>query len=89
MSSTTYIADLTCDELQQLIRRTVVEALQQQPHFVTGYEGLCELFGCSLSTAKRIKASGAIKDAIRQQGRTFVVNAPLAVQLYGKCTTHK
>ena len=83
MSSTTYIADLTCDELQQLIRRTVVEALQQQAPFVTGYDGLCELFGCSLSTAKRIKASGAIKDAIRQQGRTFVVNAPLAVQLYG------
>ena len=55
----------------------------------TGYEGLCELFGCSLSTAKRIKASGAIKDAIRQQGRTFVVNAPLAIQLYGKCQTHK
>lgn len=84
MDTRTYIADLTVGELQQLIRSTVVDALQQQPQWVVGMEGLCEIFGCSRSTAKRIKASGSIKDAIKQQGRTFVVNAPLALQLYGR-----
>jgi len=82
-SDNTYIADLTTGELKQLIYATVAAALQQQPQWVTGMDGLCALFGCSMSTAKRIKASGAIKDAIKQQGRTFVVNAPLALQLYG------
>jgi len=84
MDTRTYIADLTVGELQQLIHTTVAEALQQQPQWVAGMEGLCELFGCSPSTAKRIKASGVIRDAIRQQGRTFVTNAPLALRLYGK-----
>lgn len=86
MATRTYIADLTTDELQKLIRSTVAEALRQQPQWVVGMEGLRGLFGCSLSTAKRIKASGVIRDAIKQQGRTFVVNAPLALQLYGRKT---
>ena len=86
MNERTYIADLTTDELQALIRTTVAEALQLQPRWVTGMEGLMEIFGCSESTAKRIKKSGTISKAIRQQGRTFVTNASLALQLFGAKT---
>ena len=81
--SKTYIADLTTDELQQLIFSTVAAAMQQQPQWAAGVKGLMGIFHCSESTAKRIKASGAIDKAIRQQGRTFVVNVPLALQLFG------
>ena len=45
-----------------------------------------EIFGCSESTAKRIKKSGTIRRAIHQQGRTFVTNATLALELYGAKT---
>lgn len=83
MNNRTYIADLTTDELQQLIRQTVAEAISEQPRWVTGIPGLMEIFGCSESTAKRIKASGVIRKAVHQQGRTFVTNAPLALQLFG------
>ena len=80
----TYIADLTTDELQALIRTTVADALQNgTPRWVKGIPGIMEIYACSESTAKRIKRSGSIDKAIRQQGRTFMVNATLALQLFG------
>lgn len=80
----TFIADLTTDELQALIRTTVAEALQNgAPRWVKGIPGIMEIYDCSESTAKRIKRSGSIDKAIRQQGRTFMVNATLALQLFG------
>ena len=80
----TYIADLTTDELQALIKTTVAEALQNgTPRWVKGIPGIMEIYACSESTAKRIKRSGTIDKAIRQQGRTFMVNATLALQLFG------
>lgn len=78
------VADLTVDELQALIRQTVAEVLNPRQQWVKGLDGICEIFGCSKSTAKRIKASGSIRKAIRQQGRTFVINVDLARELYGK-----
>ena len=75
---------MTAEELQQLIRKTVAEVLAVQPRWVKGISGLCEIFGCSKTTANRIKASGTISKAIRQQGRTFLTDASLALQLYGK-----
>jgi hypothetical protein len=85
MSQKTYIADLTTEELQDLIYKTVAEAIsaQRPQEYLKGIEGLMQIFHCSKSTAKRIKASGAIKKAIRQQGRTFITNVDLARQLYG------
>ena len=85
MATKTYIADLTTEELTDLIQRTVAEALaaQRPQNYLKGLEGIMQIFQCSRSTAKRIKKSGAIKKAIRQQGRTFIVNVDLARQLYG------
>jgi hypothetical protein len=53
------------------------------PQYVYGIDGLAMILGCSRSTAKRIKASGVLARAIRQQGRTIVINADLALQLFG------
>lgn len=68
---------LSREEYQDLLRKA------NGTRYVHGIAGLCEIFGCSKATAKRIKAGGSINKAIRQQGRTFVTNVDLALQLYG------
>lgn len=85
MEPKTYIADMTTDELRELIWKTVADALaaKRPQNYLKGLEGIMQIFSCSRSTAKRIKKSGAIRKAIRQQGRTFIVDADLARQLYG------
>lgn len=50
-------------------------------HFVYGLQGLCDLLGCSMSTATRIKSSGIIDAAISQFGNTIVIDADLAIDL--------
>lgn len=47
----------------------------------TGISGLADVFGCSVTTAQRIKASGKIDRAITQTGRTIVIDAELALEL--------
>lgn len=84
MYERTYIADLTTEELVSLIRKTVREAMKDYPRYVKGIQGLMDIFDCSESTAQRIKSSGMINKAIRQQGRTFIVNADLALELFGQ-----
>ena len=84
MYERTYIADLTTEELVSLIRKTVREAMREYPRYVKGIQGLMDIFDCSESTAQRIKSSGMINKAIRQQGRTFIVDADLALKLFGQ-----
>lgn len=52
-----------------------------QKRYVQGYKGIATLFGCSKSTAQRIKKSGIIDDAITQVNRKILVDADLALQL--------
>lgn len=52
-----------------------------QKRFVQGYQGIASLFGCSKSTAQRIKKSGIIDEAITQVNRKILVDADLALQL--------
>ena len=49
--------------------------------YVQGINGIASLFGCSKSTAQRIKNSGIIDDAITQVQRKILVDADLALQL--------
>ena len=84
MNERTYIADLTVEELVSIIQKTVAKALTERPRYVKGMQGLMDLFECSKSTAHRIKSSGMINKAIRQQGHTFIVNADLALELFGQ-----
>lgn len=48
---------------------------------VYGINGIAEIFGCSVPTANRIKASGIIDGAITQVGREIVVDGDMALQL--------
>ena len=52
-----------------------------QKHYVYGLKGLCTLLGCSLSTAARIKKSGAIDAATSQRGKIIVFDADLVLDL--------
>ena len=53
------------------------------PQWVRGIEGLASVLQVSVSTAKRIKKRGSIRKAIHQEGRTILVNTPLALELFG------
>ena len=57
------------------------EPLEVKKHLVYGLQGLCDLLGCSISTAARIKKSGVIDAAISQTGKIIVIDADLALDL--------
>ena len=86
----TRIIDLTVAQLAEVINKAVEDSLrrrqqpEQQRRLVYGIKGIAEIFGVSERQARYIKASGQISKAIRQQGRTIVTDADLALQLFGK-----
>lgn len=90
MTPDTRIIDLTVAQLKEVIDRAVEESLARrqpqdtQPRLVYGIKGIAEIFGVSERQARYIKSSGVISRAIRQQGRTIVTDAALALQLFGK-----
>ena len=90
MNSDTRIIDLTVAQLAEVIDRAVEDSLrrrqpsEQTRRYVYGIQGIAELFGVSERQARDIKSSGVISKAIRQQGRTIVTDADLALTLFGK-----
>ncbi|MDO5638083.1 MAG: DUF3853 family protein [Myroides sp.] len=52
--------------------------------YVYGIRGIANLFGCSISTANKIKKEGKIKEAIIQHGRKIIVDVDLALKLFSK-----
>lgn len=64
----------------------VVEKKSVTEKYMYGIEGLAKLFGCSKTTANRIKQSGRIDKAVQQLGRQIVINADYAIELAGKST---
>jgi len=82
----TPIWKLTVGELIEVINQVTPkpEVKSDERKLVYGLRGIAELFGCSTSTAQRIKNSGKIKKAITQVGRKIVVNSELALNLYKK-----
>lgn len=63
---------------------TQTQTEKPSKEYVYGIAGIAKLFGCSISTANRIKASGKIDLAIKQSGRKIVVDANYALELFGK-----
>lgn len=43
-------------------------------NYTYGIRGIASIFGCSISTANRIKSSGVIDRAIKQIGRKIIIN---------------
>lgn len=71
-----------------LLKHVLMESLSSEDdeppskkRYVQGYQGIATLFGCSKSTAQRIKKSGIIDEAITQVNRKILVDADLALQL--------
>lgn len=88
MTQDTRISELTVGEFQDLIRRTLAEEREQKTSCEAyGLQGIADLFGVSLSQAKRIKASGVISKAVAQRGRTIIINKQKALDLWAKGTT--
>lgn len=78
---------LTAGEFILLLKESVSEQPKQeeaQKRLVYGIAGIAQLFGCSKTTANRIKASGKIDEAITQCGRMITVDADLALSLLKK-----
>ena len=79
---------LTGKDHEYMLKHVLMESLSvdgnSQPSnkkYVQGIKGIADLFGCSKSTAQRIKNSGIIDDAITQVQRKILVDADLALQL--------
>lgn len=49
-----------------------------------GLKGLADLLGCSKTTAWKIKESGKLGKAIKQEGRKIVIDNQKALELFGK-----
>ena len=73
---------MTVEEyLEMKSRQETKEVTTKQKNLVYGLEGIKTLFGCSTTTAWRIKNSEWIRPAISQVGRKIVVDADLALEL--------
>lgn len=74
------------EECGEVKAQTAVECSKRYEY---GIRGIAKIFGCSITTANRIKKSGRIDRAITQVWRKIIVDAELALQLaqggnYGK-----
>lgn len=83
------VIDLTAGELLDLIQQgykpqVMVDTTKDNKHFVYGLAGIADLFGCSKTTANRIKQSGKIDGAITQVGSLIIVDAEKALELLDK-----
>ena len=73
---------MTVEEyLEMKSRQEAKEVTTKQKNLVYGLEGIKTLFGCSTTTAWRIKNSGWIRPALVQHGRTVLVDADIAWDL--------
>lgn len=60
-----------------------LEKEQRLPRFVYGIRGIMELFGCSRSTAMKLKV-GVLRDAVSQHGRKITVDVEMARKLFDR-----
>jgi hypothetical protein len=88
----TLLAALTVGQFRELFgavaapaARIQAPATQAEPErrYVYGIKGIRELFGVSHTTACTWK-NGFLAPAVRQNGRTIVVDADLALELFEK-----
>jgi hypothetical protein len=86
ISDDTRLIDLTVGELKELFVSLMPKNATPAPantgkNLVYGIKGIMELLHCSETTAYRLK-SGVLQKAVRQVGRTIVVDADMALSLF-------
>jgi hypothetical protein len=59
----------------------VIDTTKDSKHYVYGLDGIASLFGCSKTSANRIKQSGKIDPALYQYGNKIIVDADKALSL--------
>lgn len=87
------VIDLTVGELLDALAENytptketveVMDLAKDSQQYVYGLAGIASLFGCSKTTAARIKRSGKIDAAITQVGSLIIVDAEKALKLAGR-----
>lgn len=85
ISNDTRLIDLTVGELRALLQNAIpVNNPPESKEYVYGLKGIAELFHCSYTEAYRIKRSGKIDKAIKQNGRKIITDAKKALELFGR-----
>lgn len=85
ISNDTRLIDLTVGELRALLQNAIpVNNPPESKEYVYGLKGIAELFHCSYTEAYRIKRSGKIDKAIKQDGRKIITDAKKALELFGR-----
>lgn len=83
-SDDTRLIDLTVGDLKELITSLISKIKQiEEKRYVYGLQGLADLH-CTKRHASKIKSSGILDEAIKQRGRTIVIDHDLALELFGK-----
>jgi hypothetical protein len=59
----------------------VIDTTKDGKRYVYGLSGIADLFGCSKTSANRIKQSGKIDAALYQYGNKIIVDADKALSL--------
>ena len=78
--------------LSEVLREKQLESLADAPdqkRYRYGLAGIMDLFGCSISTAERMKQSGILDPAISQVGGIIVVDEQMALDLVNLSNKHK
>lgn len=84
ISNDTRLIDLTVGELKALIQSSMSRQKPEgEKKFVYGLQGLADLLHCTKRHASKIKSSGILDEAIKQRGRTIVIDSDLALELFG------
>lgn len=81
------VIDLTAGELLELLEqgtkpKVLIDTSKPEKPHVYGLAGIAELFGCSKTSANRIKQSGVIDEAITQIGNLIICDCQKALELH-------
>ncbi|MCQ2186451.1 MAG: DUF3853 family protein [Bacteroidales bacterium] len=86
VDDSTPISMLTVGQLKSILNAAAARDGtngMRQKRLVYGLDGICELFHCKESRAQKLKNT-IIKEAVSQDGRTIVVDADFAIELFEK-----
>lgn len=65
---------------KSIVEKVSIEKLDST--YVYGLKGLAKILGCSTNYAGRLKRTGIFDKAIKQKGRTIIVNVEMALKLF-------